>query len=208
MVKLKGPGMSESASGKLADVLTFARIKRGSYVKRHVRPTDPRTAPQIAIRASVKWLTSQWSTLTTAEKATWFTKSQQRSIANYHAYLSTNGSRFHNFLMPSKEDPATETPSGSFMKGCYLLKQYRTIKYHAKTTSPPIDWGYILCRSNTSGFTPGPQNTIAFFPKTPPAYDVYHDTNLDDGTYYYRCAGFNGNAFRTAFFTELTITLP
>lgn len=191
MVKLKGPGISQASSGQFAKVLTFAKTSSGHYVKKNTRPAQPNTPPQIGVKACIKFLSQQWKTLSTAQMDSWLDRSQTMDVANYHAYVSANASRFNNFKMPSKEDPATEAGAGSAMEHNYTQTHYRAISYHAKSGGPPINWSYILCRSQTSGFTPTPANAIAFFLKSASVYDVYFDRNLDPGTYYYRCSGFD-----------------
>ena len=207
MVKLKGPAVSTEAIGSIADVLSFQKGKRGTIAKKHASPKQPNTAAQIGVQANVKWLSQQWSSLSAAQMATWFKRARLMNVANYHAYLSQNSKRFHNFLMPSKEDPATEAGGGSRMENCYVLPHYRAISYHAKCGGPPIDWGYLLCRSQTTGFTPAPQNTIALFLKTPAVLDVYYDRDLEPGTYYYRCAGFDITGRFIDFYRELFQTV-
>lgn len=208
MVKLKGPAVSTDALGTIADVLTFQKGKRGTIAKKHAKPKQPNSAAQIGVQANVKWLAQQWSTLTAAEMATWFKRAQLMNVANYHAYLSANSKRYHNFLMPAKEDPATEVGGFGNMAHCYVQKFDGNIRYSAKSRSPPVNWGYILCRSQVSAFTPGPENTIALFLKTPATFDRYWDFGLPNGTYYYRCAGFDDTGAVLPFFGELAITLP
>lgn len=208
MVKLKGPAVSTAAIGSIADVLSFQKGKRGTIAKKHAKPKQPNTDAQIGVRANIKWLSQQWSSLSAAEMATWFNRAQLNQVANYHAYLSQNSKRFHNFLMPSKEDPATEAGGGSHMSFCYLTERYKTIRYNAKSSGPPVTWGFVLCRSRISGFTPGPENVIALFQKTPAAYDRYYDRGLASGWWYYDCAGFDDTGRIIPFFGELGMQLP
>lgn len=207
MVKLTGPAVSTEAVGSIADVLSFQKGKRGTICKKHAKPAQPRTPKQVGVRACIKFLSQQWSTFTAAEMATWFTRARRMEVANYHAYISANANRFTNNLMPSKEDPATEAGGGSAMEANYVLPHFRAISYHAKSGGPPINWGYHLCRSQTSGFTPGPENTIAIFFKEVPVYTVYWDRDLAPGTYYYRCRGFDDTGRTIAWFGELFQTV-
>lgn len=207
MVKLKGPAVSTEAFGSLANAVTFQQGKRGGTMKKHAKPKQPRTGKQIGLRASMKWLTQQWSTLTADEMATWFNRAMDTKIANYHAYLSYNAKRFHNFRMPSKEDPATEAGGGGGMEDCFAIAEYKAVRYHAKSSGPPVSWGYILCRSQTGGFTPGPENTIALFFREPTAYTVYWDRGLVAGTYFYRAAGFDDTGRIVPFFPDFEVTV-
>jgi len=51
---------------------TFARNRYGNYVRARTKPTNPNTASQIAVRASLAFLTTRWSdTLTAAQRAAW-----------------------------------------------------------------------------------------------------------------------------------------
>lgn len=208
MVKLKGPAVSTDALGSIADVLCFQKGRRGTIGKKHAKPKQPNTDAQIGVRSNIKWLSQQWSSLTAAQMASWFSRAQLSNVANYHAYLSQNSKRFHNFLMPSKQDPATEAGGGSTMDFNYLTERYKTIRYNARSGGPPVNWGYVLCRSRTSGFTPGPENVITFIQKTASVYDRYYDRGLASGWWYYQCAGFDITGRRIAFFGELGMQLP
>jgi len=113
MVKVNGPMFSLSASGTLADAVTFATWKGRPYVRERVIPSNPKSGAQTGRRAMFRFLTQAWAALDAAEKATWQTLADELVASPFNAYLSYNMGRWHNFISPTQETPATETGSGS-----------------------------------------------------------------------------------------------
>lgn len=208
MIKLKGSALSTEAAGKLADVLTFAKSKKGTYAKKHAAPAQPRTAPQIGVRAAIHFLSRQWSSLSIAQMDTWYDRAQQTHIANYHAYISYNQKRCSNFQAPSKEDPAAEASGPPTRPILQLTTGVKMVYVKVVRFPPEPTWGWVIFRSPTALFTPSPHNTIALIFSEPFSGQIYHDTPVDAGTYYYRARGFNDDATLGELSTEKTITLP
>jgi len=127
--------------------------------------------------------------------------------STFNAFTSYNQRRWRNFLGPSKEDPAAEVsvpptaPTGAAVAGVRMA----TVTLTDTVTAP--DWGYLLFRSLTTGFTPGVSNAIAVFPWSGAATTVYIDTPLDPGTYYYRSRGFNDDGVEGALDIEFNVVI-
>ena len=207
MVKLTGPAISTGAAGKLADAVMFVKGKRGTYMKKLTPPQQPRTAAQVGIRAMTKFLNAQWSLLSAAQKQTWENRALQMKAPLYNAYLSGNMKLWNNFLAPQKEDNALRNNLGGSISGSYVLPKIASVLCAIRSSGPPVDWGYIVCRSKTTGFTPSRNTTIAVIQKAIPQFNYYLDTPLDPGTYYYRYAGFFHQGWTTAFSAEFSATV-
>lgn len=123
MVVLKSPLTSQSASGTLADVLTFRNLRSKHVAGVKSNPKQPRTLAQRATRIWMTWLSKQWSTLSYDQQHTWLNYTDTPLLSAYHAYIRYNtkrwitqpGSRhypdyFH--FAPSIQYPAAEnTPT-------------------------------------------------------------------------------------------------
>jgi hypothetical protein len=189
MVKTYGPMFSMDASGTIADAVTFSKWKGRNYARQRVIPANPQSGPQTGLRAMMKFLSQEWTNLSAAEKATWLSRAQQTVISNYNAYCSYNQIRWRSYKTPSKADPAAEaatTPNAPTTTPTGGIRQIQLSIAHG-ANSP--DWGWLIHRSQTTGFTPAFSNVVAVHP-TSVDPDIYIDTPLVAGTYYYRINGF------------------
>lgn len=207
MAIVKGPAMSLDASGSLADAIVFSKWKGRNYIRQLVTPANPRSGAQTGFRASMKFLAQIWSGLTAGNKATWDDRAADGIYSNFNAFTSYNQLRWRNFLTPTKEDPAAEAstpataPTGAAVAGVRMATVTLT------DSGTPPDWGYLLFRSLSTGFTPAISNAIAFFEWDVAGATVYIDTPLDPGTYYYRSRGFNDDGIAGALDIEFNVTI-
>jgi hypothetical protein len=207
MAIVKGPAMSLDASGSLGGAIVFSKWKGRNYVRALVTPANPRSGSQTGFRQSMKFLSQNWAGLSAGEKATWLTRAQDMIVSNFNAYTSYNQKRWRNFLTPSKEDPAAEAstpataPTGAAVAGVRMA----TVTLTDTGTAP--DWGYLLFRSLSTGFTPGISNAIASFPWDVAGTTDYVDTPMEPGTYYYRSRGFNDDGIAGALDVEFNVTI-
>lgn len=107
MAKLKGPLFSTTATGALAKLLDYSSRRRGPIAGAHRRPRQPRTIAQRATRIFMAWLTAEWRTCSSAEKASWYLAPNAVPTSPYHAYLQHNVCRFS--LMPDVAGHPHET---------------------------------------------------------------------------------------------------
>lgn len=207
MAIVKGPGFSLDASGSLADAIVFSKWKGRNYIRQLVTPANPRSGAQTGFRASMAFLAKNWSGLTAPEQATWEERAADMIVSPFNAFTSYNQKRWRNFLTPSKEDPAAEAstpataPTGAAVAGVRMA----TITLTDSGTAP--DWGYILFRDLTTGFTPALSNAIALMLWDVAGATVYVDTPLDPDTYYYRSRGFNDDGIAGALDVEFSVII-
>lgn len=184
MVKLKGPGLSQAASGQFADILTFTKTKNGSYVKTKVIPLDPKSGLQIGHRAMVAFLSQYWSILSQAEKDTWKARAQQTQIGSYHAYMATNSQRWGNWLSPLKQDlpPATGTPPST---PANIATGGVGIFYYQAYCGVYLDlWGHAVSLSKNPAGATTKDNTVKVFIGNPTGYASTSITPLEPGLWY------------------------
>jgi len=207
MAIVKGPCMSLDASGSLAGAVVFSKWKGRNYIRQLVTPANPKSGAQSGFRASMKFLSQSWAGLTAGNQATWETRAADRTISEFNAYTSLNQLRWRNFLTPTKEDPAAEasTPPSAASGAATAGVRQATIDLTDGVTAP--DWGYVLFRSKTTGFTPAISNAIALVPWDVAGVTQYIDTPLDPGTYYYRSKGFNDDGIAGALDVEFSVVI-
>ncbi|MBA7689385.1 hypothetical protein ES703_97891 [subsurface metagenome] len=186
MVKLTGPGLSIDASGSLADVLTFSNVKGHAYLKKHARPTQPRTPKQLSIRAMMSFLSAQWNLLTTPEQATWWAIVPGRAPTPYHAFISANMARWRTFRAPSKEYPATEAGGLPATFNSNVSAGVASLRIKIRTTGSPSPWSSFIFRNTSSMPAQTWDKLVGSIPWKSIAYHAYLDTPLAPGTYYYR----------------------
>jgi len=207
MAIVKGPAMSLDASGSLAGAIVFSKWKGRNYVRQLVTPANPRSGAQTGFRASMKWLAQSWSGLSDAEKATWEDRAADMIVSEFNAFTSYDQKRWRNFLTPSKEDPAAEAstpataPTGAAVAGVRMA----TITLTDSGTAP--DWGYLLFRSISTGFTPAISNAIRFIDWDSGGATEIIDTPLEPDTYYYRSLGFNDDGVKGALDIEFNVVI-
>lgn len=207
MAIVKGPAMSLDASGSIAGALVFSKWKGRNYIRQLVTPANPRSGSQVGFRSMMKFLSQQWASLSAAEKATWESRAADRIISEFNAYTSYCQLRWRNFLTPSKADPAALASTPSLAATGVATAGVRQASLAITDGATPPDWGYLVFRSTSTGFTPAISNVIAAVEWDSGGVTTYIDTPLDPGTYYYRTKGFNDDGVEGALDTEFSVVI-
>lgn len=185
MVKVNAPAMSLDASGSLAGALVFSKWKGRNYIRQHVTPANPKSGPQVGIRAMMKFLSQNWDALSDAQKADWLDRATSSVISNFNAFVGYNLSRWRNFRSPSKLDPATEDDIHGAISGHAATGAIRQITLSWNVTAVEALWGIQIFRDTTGDPTSAFSNCIAVVLCDSVATHTYVDSPLDPGTYYY-----------------------
>lgn len=72
---------NEQRSGSVGNTV-YSRNKGGSYVRTRAIPTNPNTARQQTVRTQFQSLSSNWSTLTVAQRALWEAYAEAHPVPN------------------------------------------------------------------------------------------------------------------------------
>lgn len=195
MVKLRGPCLSLDAAGSIGQALTFSTWRNRPYAKHYATPANPRSPAQTGWRAMVGFLQRYWSLLTTPQQATWESLAEQSNTSPYNAFTRYNLIRWRHFHYPTKTYPATELLDyGNVGVWSFTTTLPRAIQQTLRFSAEYDNWGYVLFRSTSTGFTPAPANAVYIFPIEDAANHYYLDAPLEPGTYYYRLARFSDDA--------------
>jgi hypothetical protein len=206
MVKVAAPCLSLGASGSIAGALVFSTWKGRPYVRELVKPSNPKSGGQVGVRAMFKFLAQIWDGLTSGNKATWEDRADDSVISPFNAFVGYNQGRWRNFKGPSKEDPAAEVSTPALAPTTTPTGGVRQIELSIADGVTPPDWGYLIYRSDSTGFTPAFSNCIASIPWLVAGTTVYIDTPLAPGTYYYRIGGFMADGVKGALEAEVSGT--
>lgn len=112
MAKTTAPLLSFDASGSLAKSLVYSKWRGISYVRRHVVPSNPQSAAQVAVRDVFSWLNNVWRYMPAEVQAPWDAYASGQPLTGRNAFLKQNVSdligetTLANFIM------ATSAKSG------------------------------------------------------------------------------------------------
>lgn len=206
MVKVTGPMMSVTASGKFGKVMVFAIWKGIAYVRMLVTPANPNTDSQIAFRSMMKFLSQIWDGLTAGNKATWNGLAEVEGYSPFNGFCSINMSRWDLYDSPGKEYPVGDTGDGGLAPTTTPTAGVKQVSLSIADGATPPDWGWLIHRSLSTGFTPGRSTLVAAVERTGTP-TVYVDAPLDTGVpVYYRIQGFSIDGVKGTLEAEVTGT--
>lgn len=187
MVKLNGPLFSLDASGTIADAITLSKWKGRNYARQRVIPANPKTGPQVGMRAMFKFLAQYWASQTAPNKATWNILAAQTNISPFNAYVSYNQSRMRHYQGPTKAHPAAEAHTLPSAPTTTPTGGIHQIQLSIADGATPPQWGWMIHRG-TTGFTPSYDTVLAVVPRSATP-TLFIDAPLVAATYYYRIRG-------------------
>jgi len=204
MVKVAAPCFSLGASGSLGGAVVFSNWKGIPYVRGLVKPSNPKSGPQIGVRAMFKFLAQIWDGLSDANKATWVTTAKQMNASPFNAFMRVNQTRWRNFNTPTKETPAAEISTVPSLMTGVATPDVRSITLAITHGANPPDWGVAIFRSLTGTFDLAFSNCITVVPCDGSGDAEYVDSPLAAGTYYYNTIGFMADGVEGADGTEFS----
>jgi hypothetical protein len=185
MVKVSAPALSLDASGSIAGAMTFSKWKGRNYVRSLVIPANPKSAPQIGVRAMFRFLSQGWAALGSTPKASWEDYGDQLIASPFNAYMSRNQFRWRQFKAPGQTDPVDETGTDAVIGAAAATGGVRSISLSIPITTANDGWGVLIFRSPTGTFSTAFDNLIGAVVIAGAATLTWVDSPLDAGTYYY-----------------------
>ncbi len=207
MATVKGPLFSLDASGTVGGAIVFSKWKGRNYVRRHAIPANPHADAQLSVRAMMRFLTQFWTNFSTSEKADWETRASITNISPFNAFVGYNMDRWGRETYPSQQDPADESDVAGTIANESATAGVRSITISDEVTVLAQNWGILLYRSTTTGFTPGRNNMYRIMPAITAAVFTFLDTFVVVGVpYYYRGRAISIEGVAGALFGEITAT--
>lgn len=207
MVKLAAPVLSLDASGKLGGAIVFSKWKGRNYARALVTPANPKSGPQVGMRAMLTFLSQIWDGLTDANKSTWLDAAGKDAISSFNAFVRFNLRRWRDFNTPTKEDPPAEVSTAPSAATGVATPDIRSITLAITHGTNPPDWGYAIFRDLTTSFNLAFSNCIAVVPCDGSGDAEYIDSPLAADTYYYNYVGFMADGVEGADGTECNGTV-
>lgn len=193
MVRLTGPMFSLTASGKFGKAIVYSVWKTIAYARMLVTPANPQSAGQVSMRAMMTFLSQIWSGLTAGNKATWTGLAETLGISAFNAFCKINMEAWDLYDAPGKEYPIGDTGNGGTAPTTTATAGVKQVELSIADGGTPPDWGWIIHRSETTGFTPGRATAVKVIERTGTP-TVWVDAPLETGTtYYYRIQGFSAD---------------
>jgi len=178
--------MSLDASGKLGGSLVFSKWKGRPYARILVTPANPQSGGQVGIRSMFAFLSQNWVILTPTQSASWEDLAAAGVFSPFNAFMQQNQLRWRNAISPTPTWPAPGGMARCATPTIVVTGGIRQVQITFSTATINQNWGLIIFRSTTGGFSPGWTNAkhVSQFIYT--AGGTWVDTPLDPGTYYYR----------------------
>lgn len=193
MARVSGPLMSLDASGTVASTIVFSKWKGRNYVRKHVKPHNPKAALQVGMRAMFSFLSQAWASVISASQATWSDPADAKAISKFNAFMSANQYDWRNFQSPSQTATRDESLQANALTGFVVTPGVREVSVEITAgSSYSYDWGVLIYRSTENGFTPSLSTLVKVLPlsATTEGEATFEDGPLDAGTYYYVAQAF------------------
>lgn len=90
MAKLTGPMLSFGARGQIGKAMVTAKWRGVAYARQYVKPANPQTAAQTAVRSLFAYLREMWKLAPTEVIATWDAFARGRPFTGMNKYVGEN----------------------------------------------------------------------------------------------------------------------
>ena len=191
MVKVNAPAMSLDASGSLGGAMVFSKWKGRNYVRSLVKPANPKSALQVAMRSMWKFTSQDWKNISSNDQADWNDLAEQGVYSPFNAYMSVNQDRWRNFLAPSQVYPVTASGSVGSFGSPSATAGVRQIEYEVSLNTVNSNWGLVIFRNTSTSPSAVLSEVIAVVLANTATTIKYVDTPLDPGTYFYDAVSFS-----------------
>ena len=202
MVKVNAPAMSLDASGSLGGAIVFSKWKGRNYIRTLVRPSNPRSVLQVAVRAMMKFLSQNWASMTAPEKADWLLLAKATSISAFNAMVAANMVRWRQYLAPSTMTPALETGTLADCAAATAAGGYHQTVITFTVAAVNNNWGIVLIRSTADDAPTDLGHVVAVIPTTAAEAIEYTDAGLTPGKYFYWWRRFTRAGKLDGFFSQ------
>lgn len=161
MATTKAPLFGLDASGSLGGSIVFSKWRGRTYVRRLSIPANPRSGLQVGMRSSMKFITQDFTNLTTAQKAAWDTLAAVTNITQLNAQVQDAQRRTRRNLGVRRgpAETAGTTPNAPTIDTVTAQPKTLVLDWSAGAAAPEYAW--MIFKSPTGTFTPDVSNLIA-----------------------------------------------
>ncbi len=192
MATVKGPLFSIDASGTVGGAIVYSSWKGRSYVRQHAVPANPKSVGQLSVRAMMKFLSQDWTNLSTVQKAVWETRAAVTNISPFNAFLGYNMTRWGLYKTPSIADPAAESNTAGVIDTPVATAGSRSILISLDVDTLNDNWGALIYRSDSTPVNPTRNNMVQVVKADAAETYTWLDFPLTPGTIqYYQIKSFS-----------------
>lgn len=189
-MKLTGPMMSMSASGSIGGVLTFASNKGRAYARTLVKPSNPKSNLQNAVRAVFTFLSQVWKTIPAVDQATWQNLADQTKISPFNAFVKDGQNRTKTGTFPWQRSDGVGPDMTNDVSDLTAASTQRQAAVEVECGGGGGAWAIILYRAGpydaSGGADPSGINSeiVAMPILTAPEGQIVIDTKVIPGKWY------------------------
>jgi len=196
------------ASGSIGGVVVYSKWKGRAYARQLVRPANPKSGGQVSMRAMMRFISQAWAILTPTQKNAWEDLADAGVFSTFNAYTKYNLARNKDFLAPIAGIGIDNTLTPSVIDTFAATAGVRSISITINDDGlNDTNWGFLLYRSTSTGFTPGFDNLIALIPADGVNVVTYVDTPLVPDEYFYDAKPFTDEGDIGALSGEISDTV-
>lgn len=190
MAVVKAPLMSLDATDSLGKAITFSKWKGRNYVRKLVRPANPRSGLQVGMRSGFRFNSTKFAGLTTTNKANWLIQAKKRKITALGAMQSFNQVRLRQNKGPVNDPTTVAGAVEAAPTAVAATAQPKSVVITWVDSVGAADFCTFIYMSTTTGFTADVSNLIAVIAH---GVQTFTKPKLTTGTPYYFLVGGSEN---------------
>ena len=152
--------MSLDASGTIGKSITFSKWKGRNYIRKRVKPANPKSGLQTGMRAGMRFMAQGYATLTATQKLNWTGLFKTLKITGLNSQARLNQVRVRQnlglFSDPTNVPAAAEAAPTTVV----ATAQPKSVKLTWVDSLGANDYATFIYQSTTTGFTPDVSNLI------------------------------------------------
>jgi hypothetical protein len=179
MVKAFSPMMSLDASGTVGKSITFSKWKGRNYVRKRVKPANPKSGLQTGMRAPMRFMSQSYASLTTTQKTNWKNQYKSLKITGLNSQARFNQTRVRQNLGLYSDPTNTPAAAEAAPTGVTATAQPKSVKLVWVDSAGANDYATFIHRSTQTGFTPDVSNLVRVVKH---GVQTFTDSRLPTGT--------------------------
>lgn len=186
MALVKLPMMGLDASGALGKGIVFSKWKGRNYVRKLVKPSNPKSGLQTGMRAAITFMSKNYAALSATIKGRWLAQFKKKAITGLNSQIKFNSPLVRRNL-GVHQDPTL--PAGAVEAaptGVTPTAGTKSVSLVWVDSVGAADYCTFVYQSTSTGFTPSVATLVAII-----AHGVqkYVAVKLTTGTPYYFVVG-------------------
>ena len=164
MATTKAPLFGLDASGSLGGAIVFSRWKGRTYVRKLSIPANPKSGLQVGMRASMRFITQDFTNLTAGQKAAWDVLAAAGNFTQLNAQVqdAQRRTRVNDGVRRGPAESAGTTPDAAITLAAAAKPKSLVLTWVAGVTAPEYAW--MIFKSLTGTFDEDISNLLRIVP--------------------------------------------